>query len=585
MARRTEYASFLGPPRRRNRDFAGLENRVALRVFVLPALVVGFVAISVWWFALRDDNSAVGGVLTLEDATIPTVLLPSGAAADDAGLLLSGVSLDCEEELTNWTSFQGSITHQGCIQAPTISNPTIEWRIFTGIAGWLNSPLIVGDRVFVASAGRAQGTEDARDGVYAYNLYTGRQEWFFGATLDMNGLGYGNGILVATGDEGRVWGIDATDGSLIWVETLGVATFGYPLVLEEDNLVVVGDADGVVTAYNLRNGGLLWQRQVEGPIRGGAVSDGEMIVIAGENRDVLAVDKNGTELWRVEVKERDTEGALARIWAAPTIVRDLVVITMLREDTFVEPAITALRTSDGSQVWQATDAAGIKNDWGSIRSSVAVVGDLLVYGEPYSDRWCAGHRDRRDGMGRQDGGLLLPTLAIAGSGVGTGDHRPPRRGHVCRGHRDPDAGLEHLPRQRRGHLPRRLRHRRVLRVGTANRILGPGLAGGCRQRVHRGRHPRGIPRGDQRSLLGLGPEQKPRRLEARIASPGDVSAGEHRGHCGEQRVPHAGHPGHGHLGVGDTEHPSVGQGAHQRRARAPRRRLAEDRHVRQRRHR
>src|SRR3972149_8706109 len=153
MVRRTEYASFLGPPRRRNRDFAGLENRVALRVFVLPALVVGFVAISVWWFALRDDNSSVGGVLTLEDATIPTVLLPSGASADDAGLLLSGVSLDCEEEVTNWTSFQGSITHQGCIKAPTISNPTIEWRIFTGIAGWLNSPLIVGDRGFVASAG------------------------------------------------------------------------------------------------------------------------------------------------------------------------------------------------------------------------------------------------------------------------------------------------------------------------------------------------------------------------------------------------------------------------------------------------
>ena len=389
MVRRTEYASFLGPPRRRNRDFAGLENRVALRVFVLPALVVGFVAISVWWFALRDDNSAVGGVLTLEDATIPTVLLPSGAAADDAGLLLSGVSLDCEEELTNWTSFQGSITHQGCIQAPTISNPTIEWRIFTGIAGWLNSPLIVADKVFVASAGRAQGTEDARDGVYAYNLYTGRQEWFFGATLDMNGLGYGNGIIVATGDEGRVWGIDATDGSLIWVETLGVATFGYPLVLEEDNLVVVGDADGVVTAYNLRNGGLLWQRQVDGPIRGGAVSDGEMIVIAGENRDVLAVDKNGSELWRVEVRERDTEGALARIWAAPTIVRDLVIITLLREDTFVEPAIIALRLSDGGREWWAEDKAGIKNEWGSIRSSVAAVGDLLVYGEPYSDRLVA----------------------------------------------------------------------------------------------------------------------------------------------------------------------------------------------------
>ncbi len=398
MSRRVEYVTFLGPRRDRRRDFAGLESRIGLRLFVLPALVVAFVAVSVWWFAFRDDNVVAGGVLTLEDATIPTILLPSGAATDDPGLLLSGVSIECEEEVTEWVAFQGSPTHQGCVQAPTIAegNATIEWRVPMGIGGWLNSPIIVGDTVFVASAGRAQGTEDARDGVYAFNLYNGRQEWFFGATLDVNGVGYGSGIVVATGDEGRVWAIDAQDGDLLWEDALGVATFGYPLVLEEEQLVVIGDANGVATAYNLRNGVLRWQlgagsaaAKVDGPIRGGAASDGEMIVIAGENRDVLAVDLNGRQLWRTEVIERDTAGALARIWAAPTMVRDMVVITMLREDTFVDPAITALSKADGTIVWQAEDAAGIKTDWGSIRSSVAVVGDLLVYGEPYSNRLVA----------------------------------------------------------------------------------------------------------------------------------------------------------------------------------------------------
>lgn len=400
MSRRTDYVSFLGPPRDRRRDFVGLENRIALRVFVLPALVVALVTTSVYWFAFRDDNEDAGGVLTLEDATIPDVLLPSGAAADDPTQLLSGVSIECQEELTEWSSFQGSPTHQGCVTARTISenNATIQWRVPMGVGGWLNSPIIVGDRVIVASAGRAVGTEDARDGVYAFNLYTGEQEWFFGATLDVNGVGFGNGVVVATGDEGRVWGIDAQDGTLIWEEGLDVATFGYPLVLEEEGIVVIGDADGHATAFDVRNGGRRWQKQVDGPIRGGAVSDGEMIVIAGENRDVLAVALDGRELWRVEVRERDTAGALARIWAAPTIVRevttqlgvlDLLVITMLREDTYVDPAVTALNLADGSIVWQAEDRAGIKNDWGSIRSSVAVVGDLLVYGEPYSNRMVA----------------------------------------------------------------------------------------------------------------------------------------------------------------------------------------------------
>ncbi|HEX5630674.1 MAG TPA: PQQ-binding-like beta-propeller repeat protein [Acidimicrobiia bacterium] len=391
MSRRTDYVSFLGPPRDRNRDFAGLESRVALRVFVIPALIVSLVTVSVYWYALRDDNEDTGRVLTLADARIPSVLLPSGAATDDAGLLLAGVSIDCEEEVTEWSAFQGSATHQGCFTAPTISenNATIEWRVAMGVGGWLNSPLIVGDNVIIGSAGRAVGTEDARDGVYAFNLYTGEQEWFFGATLDVNGVGYGNGIVIATGDEGQVWGIDAQDGSLVWAEAVGVATFGYPLVLEEENLVVVGDADGVASAYNLRNGALLWTAKVDGPIRGGAASDGEMIVVAGENREVLALDLGGDQLWRVKVTGRDTAGALVRVWAAPTLVRDLVVITLLREDTYVNPAVMALNKSDGTVAWYSEDRAGIKNDWGSIRSSVAAVGDILVYGEPYSNRLVA----------------------------------------------------------------------------------------------------------------------------------------------------------------------------------------------------
>jgi len=370
-----------------------LETRVRPGLFVLPALVVAFVAVSVWWFAFREADREVGGVLSLEDATIPTLLLPSGAAADDPSSLLSGISVECEEELTNWVAFQGSMTHQGCLgsEVPTIENPTIAWRVPVGIQGWLNSPLIVNGHVYVASAGVAQGTEDRRDGVYSFDLYTGRREWFFGATLDVNGVGYGNGIIVATGDEGRVWGIDARDGSLLWEEALGVATFGFPLIIEDEDLVVVGDADGRATAFNLRTGARRWGRQiqVDGPIRGGAASDGEIIVIAGENRDVVAVDLNGNELWRREIIERDTAGALARIWASPTFARDFVIVTMLREDTFVDPAITILNKSDGTIYQQVEDAAGIKHDWGSIRSSVAVVGDLLVYGEPYSNRMVA----------------------------------------------------------------------------------------------------------------------------------------------------------------------------------------------------
>jgi outer membrane protein assembly factor BamB len=61
------------------------------------------------------------------------------------------------------------------------------------------------------------------------------------------------------------------------------------------------------------------------------------------------------------------------------------VISLVRADVDPEPALLSLDRTTGNEQWLATDAAGIKTEWGNIRSSPAVVGDLLVYGEPYSD--------------------------------------------------------------------------------------------------------------------------------------------------------------------------------------------------------
>lgn len=384
MARRTDYVSFFGTGRRASAGgLAGFEDRVGLEKFVLPILIVAILAVSVWWFAFRDVDADVGGVLTLEDANVPTLLLPSDAATDDAGLLLAGVSIDCHVEVVDWPLFQGSPERQGCVKAPTITNPKILWRVEMGVAGWLNNPVIANDTVFVGSAGVLQFISDRRDGVYAFDIDDGSQQWFFGTELDVNGIAYGDGIIVATGDEGRVWGIGARDGSLIWQKDHGAPTYSNPLVVGD--LVVIGDGDGVVAAYDIRQGTLRWQRQVEGSVRGGAASDGEIIVIAGEDRDVLAVDLQGREVWRTELIERGPSGDLARIFAAPTMTDDLVIFTLLRNDVFAEPAVAALDKQTGALVWRAEDLAGIKHDWGNIRSSMALVGDILVYGEPYSN--------------------------------------------------------------------------------------------------------------------------------------------------------------------------------------------------------
>lgn len=380
MARRREYISFFSDARGRRHDLPGFRRRTRFSSFLFPALALCVLAVSVWWWAVRDTGTAFGEVITLQDTDVARVLLPTEVADEDES---TAQEWQCIEPVTNWATFQGDPARTGCIAAPTITTPRILWEANPGVQGWLNSPIIANDMVYVGSAGNFQGQRDHRDGVYAYDLASGEQVWFFGAELDVNGIGFADGVVVATGDEGRVWGLDAENGTPVWTDDLEFPTFGNPLTV--GGTVVIGDQRGRVTAYEIRTGARRWQQEVSGPVRGGAASNGQVIVITGEHREVLAVDLEGREQWRVQVRSGGPGGDEARLWNAPTIVGDLVILGLLHDDTYIEPRMIALDVSNGQVVWEATDSAGIKTEWGSIRSSPAAVGDLLVYGEGYGN--------------------------------------------------------------------------------------------------------------------------------------------------------------------------------------------------------
>ena len=59
-------------------------------------------------------------------------------------------------------------------------------------------------------------------------------------------------------------------------------------------------------------------------------------------------------------------------------------MTLVRSDVYAEPAIAALDKGTGSLRWLATDRAGVKPEWGNVRSSPAIAGEVLLYAEPYS---------------------------------------------------------------------------------------------------------------------------------------------------------------------------------------------------------
>lgn len=115
------------------------------------------------------------------------------------------------------------------------------WRSEVGISGWLDNPVIADGAVYVGSAGVAQFSQDRLDGIHSVDLVTGQRRWFYTTELDVNAVSVSGNYVVATGDEGRVWVIDARDGDLVWTELLGVPVFGSPLILGD--IVYFGAGD------------------------------------------------------------------------------------------------------------------------------------------------------------------------------------------------------------------------------------------------------------------------------------------------------------------------------------------------------
>ncbi len=384
MSRRRDQLSFFAG-RRSRRDPVFAREQGSRWRWLIPGVLLAVIGGTAWWWAARPGPEETPATTFAATSSLPTILYPETSSTTVGG----GEEAACpaSNDPLRWTTFQATSERAGCVYAPTITDPVILWRAKVGVQGWLNNPVIEGDTVYVGSAGNTQFETDTADGVYAIDLEAGTRVWFFAASLDVNGVAVSDGVVVATGDEGLVWGIDADEGLGLWTANLEAAVFTNPLIVGD--LAVIGDGTGTVSAFDLRTGERRWRVTLRGAVRGGAASDGEAIYVVSEDRDAIALDLAGNVLWRQTITGSSTEGDDLLVFAAPTIAGDFLIVSLVRNDVYADPALLALDRATGEMAWRATDTAGIKAEWGNIRSSPAVIGDLLVYGEPYSDRLVA----------------------------------------------------------------------------------------------------------------------------------------------------------------------------------------------------
>lgn len=384
MSRRRDQLSFFSA-RRSRRDLVFARERGSRWRWLIPGVLLAAIGGTAWWWIARPGPGEAATTTLATTSSLSSVLYPETSSTTAGG----GEEVDCppSNDPLRWTTFQATSERDGCVYAPTITDPVILWKAKVGVQGWLNNPVIANGTVYVGSAGNTQFETDTADGVYAIDLEAGTRLWFFAASLDVNGVAVADGVVVATGDEGLVWGIDADQGLGLWTANLESAVFTNPLIVGD--LVVIGDGAGTVSAFDLDTGERRWRVTLRGAVRGGAASDGETIYVISEDRDAIALDSAGNVLWRQTITGGSAQGDDLRVFAAPTIAGDFLIVSLVRDDVYADPALLALDRQTGSVAWRAADAAGIKAEWGNVRSSPAVVGDLLVYGEPYSDRLVA----------------------------------------------------------------------------------------------------------------------------------------------------------------------------------------------------
>jgi len=287
----------------------------------------------------------------------------------------AGGSVDCVPAGQDWPTFQGTSHRSGCSEAEALQDPVVAWQAEAGIQAWLNSPVVADGLVIVGSAGNSRAAPDVADGIYALDLERGTLEWQFPTGNDVNGVAVSDGLVVAGGDEGAVWGIDTATGTELWRLDTGSGVFGYPAFTASG--VVVGDASGTLHGIG-RDGSTRWTVELDGAIRGGAASDGDLVYAVSEFGEVVAADHNGFVIWNSRVSPDEADGQII-VYAAPTIVDDLLVVTYTVGGGPGRPGIVGFDRYVGEVTWHGSDPKALAPvPWANVRSSVAAAGSQLI---------------------------------------------------------------------------------------------------------------------------------------------------------------------------------------------------------------
>lgn len=322
-----------------------------------------------------------------------------------------------ETEPVHWSQFQGSASHSGSSNAFSQGLPQIIWKAPVGLLGYLNNPIVAQGRVWVPSSGnewedfeneyyysydspRHKAKVYQREGLRVLDFLSGKEIKFLPTAANARTVAEHEGWVVYTSNAGEVKALHPETGKNWQIPLLSIdprkvkirplpETYGVTLI---EDLAIVGDSAGRVRAYSLDTGKLRWQAELKGEIRAyPSVAEG-MIYLVSTGGEVKALDLQGKLRWQTVIDipfppaSRRTDHYRGELFATPKIAGDLLLLPLLRRSRYPGPALWALNRQSGELVWHASDPQGLAPDYGNLRSSPALAGDLAIWAEPESNR-------------------------------------------------------------------------------------------------------------------------------------------------------------------------------------------------------
>lgn len=291
--------------------------------------------------------------------------------------------------------------------------PALVWKVRIARQAWKNSPVVVGDSVFVGAAGEHWNEPDSADGTYCIDATTGAVRWFAHTPADANRLLVSRGFVVTGCDDGSVVGISAHDGRILWTTRLPGGVVGGPIKLpgagsppgpgrEVMDPILLTTYVGGIHLLDLGTG-----REIQHLALGCEMSatpgllstkHQNLLVLPALNGEVFFVEYDEITVRLKVARTRliscaskyDPSGHLVPALATePAVTHDgLVILGFARDTSYDEPPLVCVDAQTGAIRWLASDPEHRGGGFGNLRGRPVIIDREVIFATAYSNKVC-----------------------------------------------------------------------------------------------------------------------------------------------------------------------------------------------------